>query len=623
MLRIKFILFSALTGCVFNVVNAQVGIGTETAVASAKLELSSSERGFLMPRMTQSQRASITTPATGLWVFQIDNSSGFYYYTGTNWAGPLTSSEVAGLVKTDGQSIFSGDLNMSTQKISNLSDPTAANDLASKNYADGLSGGLLWKESVINLVATAPASPNNGDRYILSANWGGGTTNQIATYNSGSWSFVTPSSKDAVFASVPSNGYVYNGTKWSEFSSGTVYTFTGGLNNANNSISLANNGVLNNHFANSSVTEVKFNSMSASKNQLLSFDGSKWAPSTPTFGTVTSITGGSGISVVNGTTTPTVSISQLTLTMGGTNSTTGSITGSSALTMMAGGSNNSITLTPSGSGYSIVNGKVGMGISVPATQLHIQNSNTFSGNPGSNNVPAVQLFNTSNGSSSAHSILEIRTAGNSSGNPYLSIDIAGVKGFSAGLLNSTDQLIFNNRWDFNNTSNAYKVIQFNTSGQSRVLISDASGNIKTSWPGGWGGGLCTWDISVLGIYYTSLTSSSDIRLKNTIKPLETDFSSKYMKLNPVTYYWNNDVFPVHQLQYGFISQEVEEIFPDLIATASDSIQTKSMNYQSLASMHVEMLKKHQAELDELVQQYKKQEEEILALKKLILTSIKQ
>ncbi len=618
MLRFKFILFSALTGLVYNAGNAQVGIGTETAVASAKLELSSSERGFLMPRMTQSQRVSIATPATGLLVFQTDNSPGYYYFTGTTWTGPLTSSEVAGLVKSDGQSIFTGDLNMATKKISNLADPTDANDVATKNYADGLSGGLLWKESVLNLVATAPTSPNNGDRYILSANWGGGSKNQIATYNSGNWTFVTPSSKDAVFVSVPSNGYVFNGTNWSEFSSGTVYTFTGGLNNLNNSISVATNGVLNNHLANSSVTAVKLNSMSASKTQVLSFDGSKWTPDSLTFGTVSSITAGSGISVVNGSTTPTVSLSQLTLAMGGTNTTTGSITGSSALTMTAGGTNSNITLSPSGSGYTLLNGKVGLGISSPTTRLHIQSSNTFSGNPGSNNVPTVQLFNTSNGSSTADAILGIRTAGNSSGDPYLSLDIAGVKGYSAGILNSTDQLIFNSRWDFNNSSNSSKLVQFNEYGQSRVLISDQSGNVKTNWPSGWGGGLSTWDLSISGIYYTSLTSSSDIRLKNTIKPLEVDFSSKYMKLNPVTYYWNSDVFPVHQLQYGFISQEVEEIFPDLVATATDSMQTKSMNYQSLASMHVEMLKKHQSELDVLKIQNQKQEDEINALRNLIL-----
>ena len=85
---------------------AQVGLGVETPSASAKLELSSTDLGFLMPRMTQTQRNAISSPSTGLMVFQTDNSSGFYYYTGSAWVGPLTPSEVDGLVKTNGQSIF-------------------------------------------------------------------------------------------------------------------------------------------------------------------------------------------------------------------------------------------------------------------------------------------------------------------------------------------------------------------------------------------------------------------------------------------------------------------------------------------------------------------------------------
>jgi hypothetical protein len=52
---------------------------------SAKLEINSTTQGFLMPRMTLSQRDAINNPATGLLVFQTDNTQGFYYYTGTAW----------------------------------------------------------------------------------------------------------------------------------------------------------------------------------------------------------------------------------------------------------------------------------------------------------------------------------------------------------------------------------------------------------------------------------------------------------------------------------------------------------------------------------------------------------
>lgn len=64
---------------------AQVGIGTTTVNASAILELSSTARGFLPPRLTQAERNAIATPATGLLVFQTDNTPGLYYYTGAAW----------------------------------------------------------------------------------------------------------------------------------------------------------------------------------------------------------------------------------------------------------------------------------------------------------------------------------------------------------------------------------------------------------------------------------------------------------------------------------------------------------------------------------------------------------
>ncbi len=39
---------------------------------------------MLLPRMTQSQRNAISSPATGLMIYQTDNSSGFYYNSGTS-----------------------------------------------------------------------------------------------------------------------------------------------------------------------------------------------------------------------------------------------------------------------------------------------------------------------------------------------------------------------------------------------------------------------------------------------------------------------------------------------------------------------------------------------------------
>ena len=64
---------------------SQVGIGTVTANSSSALEISSTNSGFLMPRITQTQRDAIATPSTGLLIFQTDNTTGLYFFNSSAW----------------------------------------------------------------------------------------------------------------------------------------------------------------------------------------------------------------------------------------------------------------------------------------------------------------------------------------------------------------------------------------------------------------------------------------------------------------------------------------------------------------------------------------------------------
>ena len=54
---------------------AQVGIGTATPDASAKLDIASTTQGLLPPRMTTVQRDAISSPATGLVIFNTSTNS--------------------------------------------------------------------------------------------------------------------------------------------------------------------------------------------------------------------------------------------------------------------------------------------------------------------------------------------------------------------------------------------------------------------------------------------------------------------------------------------------------------------------------------------------------------------
>ncbi|MFZ1304685.1 MAG: hypothetical protein WAR80_02525 [Ferruginibacter sp.] len=57
-----------------------------TANASSILDISSTSKGVLVPRMTKAQKNAIATPAIGLLVYQaVPDSVGFHYYNGSQW----------------------------------------------------------------------------------------------------------------------------------------------------------------------------------------------------------------------------------------------------------------------------------------------------------------------------------------------------------------------------------------------------------------------------------------------------------------------------------------------------------------------------------------------------------
>jgi len=70
----------------FALVKAQVAINTNGSDPdpSAMLDIQSSEKGLLIPRMTATERDNISSPATGLTVYVTDDNT-FYYYNGTEW----------------------------------------------------------------------------------------------------------------------------------------------------------------------------------------------------------------------------------------------------------------------------------------------------------------------------------------------------------------------------------------------------------------------------------------------------------------------------------------------------------------------------------------------------------
>lgn len=94
---------------------AQVGINSDgsTPDASAMLDVKSTLKGLLIPRMAMTERDAITNPSIGLLIFQTDNNPGFYYYDGGSWTelAIVTAFSIDDLSDaiTGGNSIFLGD----------------------------------------------------------------------------------------------------------------------------------------------------------------------------------------------------------------------------------------------------------------------------------------------------------------------------------------------------------------------------------------------------------------------------------------------------------------------------------------------------------------------------------
>lgn len=132
---------------------AQTGIGTTTPNASAKLDVASTDKGLLIPRMTATQRGNIATPANGLLVYQTDAIAGFYVNTGTPVA-PIWTRVNMDWTKTG------NDIAYTTGNISTTGSLTGGNSNAST-----ISG---FAANVISVSANYPLTAADNGKIIQS-----------------------------------------------------------------------------------------------------------------------------------------------------------------------------------------------------------------------------------------------------------------------------------------------------------------------------------------------------------------------------------------------------------------------------------------------------------------------
>jgi hypothetical protein len=112
-----------------------VGIGTATPHPSAILDINSTDKGLLVPRMTSAQRTAIPSPVTGLLVFDTD-SARFIFYTGSAWSSiPAGQGSGPGSWTVNGSNQYSalgGNVGIGTAS------PTAKLQVLGKSKTDSL-----------------------------------------------------------------------------------------------------------------------------------------------------------------------------------------------------------------------------------------------------------------------------------------------------------------------------------------------------------------------------------------------------------------------------------------------------------------------------------------------------
>lgn len=164
--------------------NAQVGISevSITPNASSVLELRSTTKGFLAPRMTSAQKDAISSPATGLTIYQTDGTTGYYIYSGSGWIRMITSTV----------SISDGGTGASTKSAAfdNLSPMTASGDIIyGGNAGTGTRLGKGTDGQVLTLTSGLPSWQSPSSSVTLTSGVVTTMTNTSMVANSSTFNY--------------------------------------------------------------------------------------------------------------------------------------------------------------------------------------------------------------------------------------------------------------------------------------------------------------------------------------------------------------------------------------------------------------------------------------------------
>ena len=135
-------------------------------------------------------------------------------------------------------------------------------------------------------------------------------------------------------------------------------------------------------------------------------------------------------------------------------------------------------------------------------------------------------------------------------------------------------------------ANLWKVLSYTKpDGTTTQVITTSSPNIESLFIKG--------DLFVDGNIY----NPSDINLKHNINRVSKEQANKLLKLESVEYSLKSDI--TNKKHFGFIAQDFEKEFPELIDIKPPNKNMKAINYLELIPMLVKKIQEMQEEIDAL------------------------